>query len=281
MTKDHPECGRLAVELRGLRARSGLSLVALAAGSAYSKSSWERYLNAKAMPPWPAVQALCRLADEPEPKVRALWELADAAWSGRGAVTVAVAVPDPPIPPPGPEATPQTRAAARRWGRLRTRAAVLVGVALVCTALTAGAGYEWDGVSPGRALPTPNPASTAFRVKCGGQGCSGQDPTAMLCGVLPLTLAQGQTGSGAGMEIRYNAQCRAAWTRVWHTQVGDDVTISAPGQPVMSVRVPSAAAAQTFLYTPMVAVTARHTVLRACLVPPAGAPKSCLTATSP
>ncbi|USA01676.1 helix-turn-helix domain-containing protein [Streptomyces lydicamycinicus] len=78
------ECSRLAAGLRELRARTGLSLAALAARTPYSKSSWERYLNGKKLPPRDAVEALCRLAGEPAGRLVALWELADAAWSGRG-----------------------------------------------------------------------------------------------------------------------------------------------------------------------------------------------------
>ncbi|MBF9069607.1 helix-turn-helix domain-containing protein [Streptacidiphilus fuscans] len=86
MSTTGPECRHLAAELRALRVRAGLSLAQLAAATTYSKSSWERYLNAKSLPPWAAVQELCRVADEPERALRALWELAEADWSGRGKV---------------------------------------------------------------------------------------------------------------------------------------------------------------------------------------------------
>ncbi|MET7797160.1 helix-turn-helix transcriptional regulator, partial [Streptomyces decoyicus] len=70
--------------MRELRRRTGLTLAALAERTPYSKSSWERYLNAKKLPPRGAVEALCLLAGEPPGQLVALWELADAAWSGRG-----------------------------------------------------------------------------------------------------------------------------------------------------------------------------------------------------
>ncbi|MCZ9342799.1 helix-turn-helix domain-containing protein, partial [Streptomyces sp. TRM76130] len=54
---------RLTAALRELRARTGLSLAALAERTAYSKSSWERYLNGKILPPRQAVRELCRIAD--------------------------------------------------------------------------------------------------------------------------------------------------------------------------------------------------------------------------
>ncbi|WP_256090352.1 helix-turn-helix domain-containing protein, partial [Actinacidiphila rubida] len=43
------------LELRVLTDRTGLSLSALAHRTPYSKSSWERYLNGKALPPQHAV----------------------------------------------------------------------------------------------------------------------------------------------------------------------------------------------------------------------------------
>jgi transcriptional regulator with XRE-family HTH domain len=94
-------CSRLSEELQSLRGRTGLSLAALAKSTPFSKSSWARYLSGKALPPWQAVQALCALAGEPEPRLRILWRVAEEAWSGRGAVSAAT---------PGPEgATPRPR----------------------------------------------------------------------------------------------------------------------------------------------------------------------------
>ncbi|MGW6774678.1 helix-turn-helix domain-containing protein [Streptomyces sp. NPDC055037] len=83
--KPAAECERLAGELSALRARTGLSLVALAGRTPYSKSSWQRYLNGTKPLPRQAVTALCALAGEPPGRLLALWELADAAWSGRAA----------------------------------------------------------------------------------------------------------------------------------------------------------------------------------------------------
>ncbi|MFF7470278.1 DUF2690 domain-containing protein [Streptomyces sp. NPDC008092] len=85
MTGIPPECERLAARLRMLRDRRRLTLSELATESAYSRSSWQRWLAGRTVPPWPAVSVLCRLADEPEPGVRALWELAESAWSRRTA----------------------------------------------------------------------------------------------------------------------------------------------------------------------------------------------------
>jgi hypothetical protein len=80
-------------QLRLLKDRTGLSLVALGARTAYSKSSWQRYLNATQPPPRQAVAALCRVAglvDEEAERFGVRWELAVHAW------------PRPPAPAPAP-----------------------------------------------------------------------------------------------------------------------------------------------------------------------------------
>ncbi|MGV9644337.1 helix-turn-helix domain-containing protein [Streptomyces sp. NPDC003514] len=46
-----PEVRHFVEQLRLLKDRTGLSLVALGARTAYSKSSWQRYLNATQPPP--------------------------------------------------------------------------------------------------------------------------------------------------------------------------------------------------------------------------------------
>lgn len=99
MTAEHT---RLAAALRELRAGAGLSLAALSERTTYSKSSWERYLNGKSLPPRQAVRELCRLANEPDGRLLALWEIAESHWSGR-AVTPAPAPPTDESPRPQPQ----------------------------------------------------------------------------------------------------------------------------------------------------------------------------------
>jgi hypothetical protein len=57
-----PEVRHFVEQLRLLKDTTGLSLVALGARTAYSKSSWQRYLNATQPPPRQAATALCRVA---------------------------------------------------------------------------------------------------------------------------------------------------------------------------------------------------------------------------
>jgi hypothetical protein len=78
-----PEVRHFVEQLRELKDRTGLSLASLGARTAYSKSSWQRYLNGVQPPPRQAVTALCRVAglagvDAERHCVR--WELAVEAW---------------------------------------------------------------------------------------------------------------------------------------------------------------------------------------------------------
>ena len=78
-----PEVRHFVEQLRLLKDRTGLSLVSLGARTAYSKSSWHRYLNATQPPPRQAVAALCRIAglDETDAERYVVrWELAVQAW---------------------------------------------------------------------------------------------------------------------------------------------------------------------------------------------------------
>ncbi|MFF2998011.1 helix-turn-helix domain-containing protein [Streptomyces sp. NPDC057950] len=71
-----PSGARLAIALRKLKQRTGLSLAQLANATTFSKSSWERYLNGKGLPSRSAVKELCRLAGEPADHLLALLDIA-------------------------------------------------------------------------------------------------------------------------------------------------------------------------------------------------------------
>ncbi|AZQ36902.1 XRE family transcriptional regulator [Streptomyces cyaneochromogenes] len=78
-----PEVRHFVEQLRQLKDRTGLSLASLGARTAYSKSSWQRYLNATQPPPRQAVVALCRVAaigKEEAERFGVRWELAVQAW---------------------------------------------------------------------------------------------------------------------------------------------------------------------------------------------------------
>ncbi|MFF2127422.1 helix-turn-helix domain-containing protein [Streptomyces olivochromogenes] len=90
-------------QLRLLKDRTGMSLVALGTRTAYSKSSWQRYLNASQPPPRQAVVALCRVAGvagEETERFGVRWELAVRAWPREPVPPV------PPVPPVSPVRVP-------------------------------------------------------------------------------------------------------------------------------------------------------------------------------
>jgi hypothetical protein len=134
-------------QLRQLKDGTGLSLAALGARTAYSKSSWQRYLNAVQPPPRQAVAALCRVAglagaDAERHVVR--WELAVEAWprptpSDPSDPTEAASPFDPSGPPEAyqevptvpwweglGEPAPQSAPGPARAGRLLLYAALLL-----------------------------------------------------------------------------------------------------------------------------------------------------------
>ena len=295
MTPMPPECARLAAELRALRERSGLALSALAADSPYSKSSWQRYLAGSALPPWSAVQVLCRAANEPEARARALWELAECAWSRRTAIR----------PPDSsarvPEAADRSQAGfaaaadtescveerrdlvdvvesasvgRRSWTRRRTGAATSLAVLLVAATITVAV------VDNRNSHHSTNATTAGFHVACTGSACSGHDPQVTGCGVEPQTLIHEQTPSGFGLEIRYNPLCRAAWARVWNVAPGDRLTLSSRGLPAQSVSVTHPSDIDPFVYTPLLA-TAPGSVLTACVTNGSGAPPRCYSTRQP
>ncbi|WP_190034343.1 helix-turn-helix domain-containing protein [Streptomyces fructofermentans] len=110
--------------LKEAKDATGLSFAALAASTAYSKSSWERYLNGKAFPPRGAVEALARLGGTDPAGLLALWRLADGAWSGRDARRPA----DPPrVTKAEPEAETEAKAAPGPEPRPGTQTPAVAG----------------------------------------------------------------------------------------------------------------------------------------------------------
>ncbi|MGW8969803.1 helix-turn-helix domain-containing protein [Streptomyces platensis] len=282
------ESSRLAAGLRELRARTGLSLAALAARTPYSKSSWERYLNGKKLPPRAAVEALCRLAAEPVGRLVALWELADAAWSGRGrsgaeqardggsaaahgperASAPGAAVVAAAGRPAGGEARPRP---ARRLAGLAAGAGAggvaLVAALAVWTAL--GAGGLVTGAVPGA------PGMTG----CRARACDGKDPESMRCDLPDLvrTPVERTAAGGERVQLRYGTVCGAAWGRVRDGRIGDRVEVVAPGVAPRSVRVLDRFDAEDSLVTPMAAARGSEGV-RLCLYPVGGGARECFSA---
>ncbi|AWN29080.1 XRE family transcriptional regulator [Streptomyces sp. NEAU-S7GS2] len=76
-----PQVREFAGQLRRLVDRSGLSVAAVADATGYSKTSWERYLNGRLLPPLRAVVALAETTGAQPAHLTTLWELAERAWS--------------------------------------------------------------------------------------------------------------------------------------------------------------------------------------------------------
>ncbi|MFC9845763.1 DUF2690 domain-containing protein [Streptomyces sp. NPDC060223] len=258
MTAEHT---RLTAALRELRARTGLSLAALSERTAYSKSSWERYLNGKSLPPRQAVQDLCRVANEPDGRLSALWEIAESDWSGRAAVLAPAA--DEPRPQPQEPSRPAETGRPRRRRRRLTvvlasvYATLVGGVAMVLFLL------------PDRDAPEDEPlaasAPSSLAPQCQGAACEGRDPIRMVCGYAPDTLTTYRTATGAHVELRYSEKCGASWARVWGTRIGDRVELTAGG-PTHDVRIENRTDTETYVYTGMAAAHPGSTV-RACFRP--------------
>ncbi|MER6346547.1 helix-turn-helix domain-containing protein [Streptomyces sp. NPDC001595] len=192
---------QLVVQMRQLKDHSGLSLTALASRTSYSRSSWERCLNGRSLPPLWAVEALADACGGDRTTLAALWEVAttsvatdksravrtDAgAGGGSAAEQPEEAATEPSYEPaaatPLPQAQTQTRrpapvATVRRLpfgtNTLRTSAfgtatfgtAVMVSAAAVVVVLvTAGvlaAARPWESSAPRRATAAASTVPTS------------------------------------------------------------------------------------------------------------------------
>ncbi|MER6417719.1 DUF2690 domain-containing protein [Streptomyces sp. NPDC001137] len=280
-----PEQARLAAALRELRTRTGLSLAALAAKTAFSKSSWERYLNGRTLPPRSAVQELCRLAGEPEGRCLALWEIAESEWSGRASqadrsdradradtpVQASLPVASPaagPVPPPDPPG------AFRRGGH--RGAATVAVLASVCAVAVGAVAVALLLLPRQHGEPRPAAATTsAPGPHCRGSSCEGKSPIDMYCATTPDTIATHHTAAGAWLEVRHSKECGTSWARMWGTRIGDRLELTAGGR-VRAAEVGNAVDADNFVYTPMT-VTRPGTALRTCFRPAKSRAEECFT----
>lgn len=160
-----PHVRDLVVQLRELKDRKGLSIAALATRTGFGKSSWDRYLNGRAVPPEEAVRAAAVVCGvEPAP----LLELRELAAAPR-----TEAVPGPPLdevdddgdlpgpgqsaPPVEPEAAvPPVRRAPVPWlamllSSVTTAVVMLAGLVVLA---------PWEGATrTGPAGGAPSPAA--------------------------------------------------------------------------------------------------------------------------
>lgn len=158
-----PRARQLAVHLRRVKDHSGLGMRALAARTGYSRSSWDRYLNGRALPPRQAVEAFSRACDVDPARLLALLEVAAQASGAAPERT----------PPPGdagdrPEAGPDgpegpdvpPREPVRRTRRRVLAAAVAAVVAVLALGALLLTTAPWrDAGTPagGHAGAAPSP----------------------------------------------------------------------------------------------------------------------------
>ncbi|MFH0178130.1 helix-turn-helix domain-containing protein [Streptomyces cacaoi] len=281
-----PEGARLASALRESRERTGLSLAGLAAKTAFSKSSWERYLNGRALPPRTAVEELCRLAGEPVGRCLALWEIAESEWGGR-AKEAEPARPARPTTAPPPPALPATTATTTADGATPVghRGAAAVAVLASASAAVFGAIALTLFLLPGRhdapppaAHPAASSSPSVTGPRCRGTACEGGSPMDMRCATAPETLAEHVTATGASVQLRYSRECGTSWTRMWGARIGDRIESEAVGG-VRTYRaeVKDRAEADTYVHTAMTA-TRPGTLVRTCFLPTADGRKECFEA---
>lgn len=286
-----PPGARLAAVLRQLRQRTGLSLAQLASATTYSKSSWERYLNGKSLPPRSAVKELCRLADEPADHALALLDFAhtertqDSGTAGGTPVRQDKAAgTDTPasglvtVPPDGDNPTRDTvpvGALPTRHRYVNIAAALLSACAVVLGALvlTHLPSTHHEEAAPS---PAPSPATGAL---CRHTACQDKDPISMRCGAEPLTLAEHETASGAWVQIRYSRECGTSWARMWGAVIKDRVELRVGGRHGSrhSALVTSRHEAETYVHT-LMSVVGPGTPVQACFSPAAGGEKECFKA---
>lgn len=181
---------QLVVQLRRLKDRSGLSLTSLAAKTEYSRSSWERCLNGKALPPRHALEKLARITGTEPTRLLVLHEMAEKAWQERSAPSPPAGAEDgerpgragtaPAAEPPREE--PAAPGDGRRPGLSRPAAAAAVAAAalaglcaglLIGTPLRGDSDGDVDGGKAGTAIGTPaaQPSSPAPATSAGnGRG---------------------------------------------------------------------------------------------------------------
>ncbi|MGC5561719.1 helix-turn-helix domain-containing protein [Streptomyces sp. FR-108] len=301
-----PAGARLAVVLRQLKERTGLSLAQLANVTTFSKSSWERYLNGKSLPPRSAVTELCRLVGEPADHPLALLEIArthrpqvthgtqgthvtpqpedGAPTRGTPARRSTGARTDTPTPDRttasagngGNETAPDsTRPAGHRPVTVLTALMSVCAVAIGTLVLVNLPSSHRKQPSPS---PTPSPATGAL---CRHDSCRDKDPIVMKCAAEPTTLAEHETATGAWLQIRYSPECGASWARMWGAVVDDRIELRTGGRDgsLHRARVTSRDEADTYVHT-LMSVVGPGTAVRACFTPAAGGPRECVR-TSP
>lgn len=142
---------KLVIQLRWMKDRSGLSLLSLQSKTGYSRSSWERYLNGKALPPREAVETLARVSGVDATRILVLHEVAAEAWQPAPTQLVAATSAE------SPESEPRRIRRTVLIGAVT--AAVVLGVLLAALLVTTP--WKDAGATSGEAKRTMTAASSA------------------------------------------------------------------------------------------------------------------------
>ncbi|MET9462997.1 helix-turn-helix domain-containing protein [Streptomyces canus] len=286
-----PPGARLAAVLQQLRQRTGLSLAQLANATTYSKSSWERYLNGKSLPPRSAVKELCRLAGEPADHPLALLDIArtdrtEDAGPTRGAPVRQRTATGTDTPTPGFATVPPDTATGgtapsdadhTRTSRTDHRSVNIVTalVSICAVALGALVLTHLPPTHREEAPPSPMPAAATGPL-CRHTACQDKDPIATRCGAEPLTLAEHETATGAFVQIRYSQECGTSWARMWGAVVKDRVEMRVGGRhgSLHSAQVTTRREADTYVHT-LMSVAGPGTPVQACFSPAVGGEEEC------
>jgi transcriptional regulator with XRE-family HTH domain len=201
-----------------------MTLATLAGRTSYSKSSWERYLNGKALPPRQAVQEFAQAVSVKPDRLLVLLDITEREQEGtapenaepeppghRPEPAGAVASPEATAAPSGKSAAPAAR--PRRWGAI-----AWAGTALGMLAGLAAGMLMSPGSSSGK------PVTKAGVAKCVDFECRNKDAQRMDCHIGVWTAAAERVGSSY-LELRYSPGCRAAWARITEAQIGDTARV--------------------------------------------------------
>ncbi|MFF0629528.1 DUF2690 domain-containing protein [Streptomyces sp. NPDC004296] len=266
-----PQVAHLVTVLRELKDRSGLSLNTLAAETAHSRSSWNRYLNGGALPPRNAVEMLGRLAGEPPERLVALWTQAEERYSGRDAEPapaggfVEAASQDAASPSPATDRAGWTdcAVAGRRFRLVVIAVAVLAAFAWAGIRLLGPRGtVPPAGLEPGAFSPVP------LTVGCRERQCTGLEAGAMACDVDAASYAAVKTGPSR-VEVRMSRNCAAAWARISYSSVGDHVSVQTRSGTVEMITITDDRTTDQYVVTHMVPASS-PTQVRACWEPHSG-----------
>ncbi|WP_158897387.1 helix-turn-helix domain-containing protein [Streptomyces hygroscopicus] len=217
---------RLVHELREMKDRSGLSLHALAQRTTFSKSSWERYLNGKVLPPRQAVLALGDLTGAEPKRLTAMWEDAKTAWNDSCRATARATGTDtaPTLSAVHRRGSPIARLARALLTHLRSPkwAAITAATLLACAIVGVWTARDQTSGEPAPAEAGTTATAPAHRLEttCFGDSCTRKDPKQTGCAGDAWTAALTRF-HGVYVELRYSDACKAAWGRISWGRPGD------------------------------------------------------------